>query len=242
MQTKIFPTLLFKLTIISLFFYSCGGGVHETGNGTLTEETRNVGSFYNLDVEGDYEIVLQEGTSSLITVQTDENLHQYIETRLDGNTLVIRDVEKVDPTETTRLIVSYQRLEEIKLGGATKVSNRGVLNAKNLDLRLDGASVINLGLKAEELKLRVAGAGVVTLSGEVDKQDLELSGAGNLSAFDLKSKDCTIELSGIGTAQISVSNNLDSEVSGVGTIRFIGDPRNIKREVSGLGNIESANN
>ena len=240
MQNKLFQAKIFILLSVCVLLQACGSGVHETGSGTATEETRNVGAFNNLNIEGDYEIVLQEGTNPLVTVQTDENLHQYIETRLDGNTLVIRDLEKIEPTETTRLIITYQKIEEIKLGGSAKVSNRGVLKAKDLDLRIDGAAVIDLALQAEELEVKIAGAGVVTLSGEVNKQTVALSGAGNLDSYELKSKECTIELSGIGSAQVFASSSLNAEVSGVGNIRFKGDPRNIKREVSGLGDIEAS--
>lgn len=232
------PTIFFNLLFLCLFLSSCGDGVHERGNGTITEETRNVGSFFKLDVEGTYEIVLTEGTNPLVAVETDENLHQYIETKLDGNTLKIRNIEKVEPTEKTRLIIIYQKLDGIKLGGAAQLSNQGVLNAEDLKIRIDGAAIVDLNLRAQELELKLSGAGAVNLEGEVEKQKVELSGAGNFAAFDLKSKDAQIELSGIGSAQIFVTNDLKAEVSGVGGIRFKGDPRNINREVSGMGVIE----
>lgn len=240
MRNKLLPATFLKLLFICLLMQACGSSVHESGNGTATEETRNVGAFNKLSIDGNYEIVLQEGTNPLITVQTDENLHQYVETRLDGNILVISDVENIEPTETTKLIITYQKIEEIKLGGAAKVSNRGVLKANDFDIKIDNAAVINLALQAEDLDLKIGGAGVVTLSGEVNKQKVTLSGAGNLDAYELKSKNCNIELSGIGNAQVFVSNDLDAEISGVGRISFKGDPKNINREVSGLGEIVAA--
>ncbi len=232
------PACFFKLLWLSMFLVSCGDSVHEEGNGTITEETRNVGAFFNLDIDGEYEIVLQEGTNPLITVRTDENLHQYVETKLDGNTLKIRNVENVKATGHTQLVITYQKLEDIILGGSAKLANRGVFNSEKLKLRVNGAGVIDLSLQARELDLKLSGAGSVNLKGKVDKQKLELSGAGNLAAFELESKECEIDLSGVGGAQIFVTDNLQAEVSGVGSIRFKGDPRNISREVSGLGNIE----
>lgn len=219
---------------------SCGGKVHELGNGNITNETRNVGAFFELDIEGAYEIVLQEGTNPLVAIETDENLHQYIETTIDGKTLRIRDVEKVEPSEYIRLLVSYQHIDEIRLGGAAKISNQGRLNTDELKIRVDGAGLLDLSLQAKELDLQLDGAGAVNLSGTVNKQRLELSGAGNVNAFELQSKDCDINLSGFGSAQVFVTDNLNAEVSGVGSIRFKGDPRNIKREVTGLGNIDRA--
>lgn len=97
--------------------------------------------------------------------------------------------------------------------------------------------MVDLGLEVTELEVQLAGAGLISLRGKANSQRLELSGAGNLSAFELESKACYIELSGFGSAQIFVTDNLEAEVSGVGNIRFKGDPRNIQREVTGLGDI-----
>lgn len=238
MIKKINFSSLFKVLFISMLFASCGDGVHEKGNGTVTEETRNVGAFFNLDIDGDYEIVLQEGSTPLITVQTDENLHQYVETKLDGQTLKVRNVEKIQASENTRLIITYQKIEDIILGGAAKVENRGVINSDELNIRVNGSGVIDLSINVRELELKLGGAGSVNLRGKAEKQKMELSGAGNLAALELESKECEVNLSGIGSAQVFVTDNLKAEVSGVGSIRFKGDPRNISREVSGLGDIE----
>jgi hypothetical protein len=240
MNRKNLFSTIFTLFAMLFLLQSCGDQVHEKGSGNITSETRNVGAFFKLDIEGAYEIVLQEGTNPLIAVETDDNLHQYIETTIDGKTLRIRSVEKVEASEYTRLIITYQNLDEIRLGGAAKISNQGRLNAGELTIRVDGAGILNLSLQAEELDLQLDGAGAVNLSGKVNKQRLELSGAGNVDAFELQSKDCDISLSGFGSAQVFVTDNLNAEVSGVGSIRFKGDPRNIKREVTGLGNIDRA--
>lgn len=240
MTKKILSPSLFLLAI-SLLLYACGEQIHEEGNGNISQETRNIGAFSIIEIEGEYEIVLQEGTSSIIEVETDENLHQYLETTIDGQNLKINSIEKVKPSAQTRLIITYQRLEEIHLGGSTALSNNGTLNAENLSLRVDGAGLVNLGLNVRELELILRGAGSVNLHGNVDAQNINLSGAGNLAAFELESKTCKIELSGVGNVQVNVSDNLEAEVSGVGSIRFRGDPRNLSRNISGLGRIERVN-
>lgn len=237
MKKKILSSSFLLLSII-LLLAACGEQVHEEGNGNISQETRNIGAFSTIEIDGHYEVVLQEGTNPLIEVETDENLHQYLETTLDGQTLKIRNIEKVKPSEQTRLIITYQRLEDIRLGGSTALSNRNTLNAETLKLRVDGAGLVDLGLEVRELEIKLTGAGSVNLHGNVEEQKISLSGAGHLAAFELVSKNCKIELSGVGNVQVNVSDNLEAEVSGVGSIRFMGDPRNLSRQVTGLGRIE----
>lgn len=236
-RTNTSSALIF-LFIVMILLQACGDRVHEEGNETITTETRNVGAFFKLDIEGTYEIVLQEGATPLVAVETDENLHQYIETAINGKTLRIRNVEKIEPSEHIRLLITYQNLDEIRLGGAAKISNLGTLRTEELDVRIDGAGLLDLALEVQELQLKLAGAGAVNLRGKANEQRLSLSGAGNLNALELQSKECEVNLSGFGSAQVFVTETLKAEVSGVGGIRFKGDPRNIQREVSGLGDIE----
>lgn len=238
MNRKNASSTIFALFIVMFLFQACGDRVHEEGSGTITSEVHNVGAFSELNIEGEYEIMLQEGTTPLIAVETDENLHQYIETVVDGKTLRISNVENIEPSEHTRLVITYRNINEIRLGGAAKISNQGTLQTDELVIRVDGAGLVNLTLEAQVLGLKLSGAGAITLKGSVNEQRLELSGAGNLDASELQSKACNIELSGFGSAQVFVTDNLEAEVSGVGDIRFRGDPRNIRREVTGLGRIE----
>ena len=125
MKKTLFPAIFLVLLLLS----ACDEQVHENGSGTITTETRNVGAFSELEVEGEYEIVLQEGPHSLVTIVTDENLHQYIETVVEGNTLKIKEIEEVEASEETKLLITYQDLRGIKIGGAATVSNEGILKA-----------------------------------------------------------------------------------------------------------------
>jgi len=66
-----------------------------------------------------------------------------------------------------------------------------------------------------------------------------MSGAGKLQAFKLDTKFCRIDISGIGGAEVFVTEELDVQVSGIGGVTYIGDPPRVRRDVSGLGKIRS---
>ena len=64
-----------------------------------------------------------------------------------------------------------------------------------------------------------------------------MSGAGDLEAYDLVSKYCKITLSGIGSAEIFVEEELEASISGVGGISYRGNPNKVRDDISGLGRI-----
>ena len=90
------------------------------------------------------------------------------------------------------------------------------------------------------LKVQLSGAGLITLEGEAEKQEVNLTGAGSYETFDLESSFCEISISGIGGAEVNVTQRLEARISGMGGIEYMGSPQEIRREVSGIGKIKEA--
>ena len=87
------------------------------------------------------------------------------------------------------------------------------------------------------MDLRVSGASAIQLRGQVNELIIRMSGAGDIEAYDLVSKYCKISLSGIGSAEIYVEDELEANISGVGGIRYRGNPNRVRDDISGLGRI-----
>ena len=86
---------------------------------------------------------------------------------------------------------------------------------------------------------KVSGAAELSMNGEVDDLEIRVSGAGDIDTRDLQAKHVKVRLSGAGNANITATESLDAEVSGVGNIDYWGDPEKKHTSVSGLGNINS---
>jgi hypothetical protein len=57
------------------------------GNNKVLTKERDAGSFNALRVSSGIDVYLQQGNKESITVETDENLHEYILTEIDGGVL-----------------------------------------------------------------------------------------------------------------------------------------------------------
>jgi hypothetical protein len=173
----------------------------------------------------------------MVKIEADENLLEYIDTEVKDQKLKISDKERLKSKNTIKIFITYNYLKGINSGGAANIVCGNSLKSDHLQVSLSGAGLMDLKIEATSLDLNLSGAGLINLSGNVENQNLRISGAGNLDAFKLKSKDCDINLSGIGGAQIFVEDNLNAHLSGVGGIKYKGNPFNVNREVAGLGRI-----
>ncbi len=233
---------LFSILIIILILASCNLDFNiKKGNGNITTTSRKISDFSSLEIGGNYKLSLEEGNTPSLTIKTDENLLDYINVESYGDKLYINNVHTLKSTDGINIHIIYQHLNTISCTGTSSIKNAGSLKSDQLKIDMSGAGAVEMDLEVAELEVDLSGAGVVKLSGYAKNEQFDISGAGGLRAYKLKSNNCEISLSGIGGAEIYVTQKLDATISGIGGISYRGQPSVIERHVTGLGKIKQSN-
>ena len=211
-------------------------------------ETRELGDFTQISMRGIGKIFVDQGKQQKVEIEGDDISISRIITNVKDGKLVIdigRDfVEKLSAgldflsSHDIRLNITVKDLDELEITGAADVEIKEV-KAKDLSLKMIGASNVKVsGLDANSLKTEIPGAGKVAVDGKVDDLSVVLAGAGNFSGHKLKSKTAKVVLSGVGSAQLWVTGELDVTIAGVGSVEYYGNPQ-IKQSVTMLGKVTS---
>jgi putative autotransporter adhesin-like protein len=209
--------LLLAGLLVAILVAGCGGG-------TPTTQTRSVGSFDRLDVNGDVNVDVVPGDSGDVEVTAGEKVIDRVVTEASGGVLhvQIRDrgiVIGPDPFDDVRVQVSAAALDGI---------------------RVEGSSDLKLGrIDRDELSIEVNGSGDIEASGSVGNLIATIEGAGDAHLFDLEAKTATVTVQGAGDAELNVTDKLDVTVQGAGDIRYRGNP-SIRQTVEGAGDIRPA--
>lgn len=214
----------------------------EKGNGNIITRHEQVPFFNKARIGGNFDVTLEKAERSGIRVITDENLQEFIVFEVINDFLNIHQEKKLISKNKIRIIIEYEHIEELRVTGAVMLQNEGYIEEKEFNLRMDGAGMVDVKLRTDFLKVNLSGAGVVKIAGETDRQELNLSGAGSLKAFDLASRSCKVVVSGLGGAEIYVTEDFDASIEGVGGIEYDGNPTNVRTEVNGLGKIRPVEN
>lgn len=240
---KITYYVLILFTII-LCTTACGHYKVERGNGEIIAKNFDFSDFDKLDIDGFYEVFLSHGEVEKVTIETDENLFEFINVSSDGSTVVLdtEDGINLQSKHGIKVYITYKSLSYISMGGAGVIKTENTLNTDDLKIKMSGAGVIDLALEAKTLEIGLSGAGSIKLSGNVNDQELKLSGAGSVDAYKLESKNCIIHLGGVGSANVFVTKSLDADVSGIGSIKYKGNPNHLVKNVSGIGKIKNMSN
>ena len=216
------------------------------GSGVVISEARQVADFHSLEINYPVEVTIQQGTSTSVKVDAEDNLLPQLTTRVSGNTLFIennqRDWSKrVNPTRPVRITMTVKDLQKVDFpsAGTLRVEK---FQAKALEISISGAGTVNLSdLTAQSLTVNLSGAGTITASGSVDRLNVDISGVGSFRGGDLASQSADITISGAGSATAWVKSSLSVNISGTGSVNYYGSP-SVQRNVSGLGSVNSRGN
>jgi hypothetical protein len=226
---------------ISTCMISCNFfGDFEKGNGNIITRYEEIPAFTGVRIGGNFDVTLKRVEKTGVRIITDENLQEYIEFDVHNDLLAIVQQKKLISKNKIRIIIEYDHIEALRVTGAAMIQNEGYIEEKEFNLRMDGAGMLDINLRTDFLKVMLSGAGVVKLAGETGRQELNLSGAGSLKAFGLESRSCKVVVSGLGGADIYVTEDLEASIEGIGGIEYEGNPSNIKTEINGLGKIRPA--
>jgi len=207
------------------------------GDGQIETEEIEIGDFHKIYIGGNYDLVMIPARENRVIIETDENLLHYINVEHYGEALNINNIHKLKSSRGIFIEVYYKELSHIYSTGTSKVNHEGILKAEELGIDLSGAGSVNLEIDTRTVKVEMSGAGVIELSGNTDLQEVHISGAGGMMSEHLRSRECDVNLSGVGGARVYVTEKLEASITGIGGITYSGHPQLIEKQVTGLGKI-----
>ena len=217
-----------------------------TPSDVIISETRNVSDFTEIEMSTLGNIDLSQGSSESVTVTGNDNLVPLITTDVRDGVLYIDSTKEFNITafssdiELTYTIV-VKDLSSLNLSGLGQV-RMDSLTAPKFTLDISGGGDVKISqLTTDELSLTLSGAGTVELAGEAKQATIELSGAGEVKAADLKIQTASVKLPGLGSATLWVTDQLNGEISGAGSVSYYGNPQTDVSS-SGLGEFKPLGN
>ncbi len=239
-----FPAVFaLPLTVVAALAVLAGGGPAAAAE--LQHETRAAAGFHRLEIDGQVNVTLVQGTTEEVTIEAVAAALPRIHTEVHGGTLSI-DAEGSHSMwqwfsgrgagPPPRVTIHLRDLDRIEAAGAVTLDSESL---RSSDLRIDFAGACTLkvhDLQATSLRLDGSGATKAELAGKVGRQRIDLSGASSYQAERLVSSDATVSVSGAGKAVVNASNTLVVEISGAGKVEYVGDPK-LRQTISGIGKV-----
>lgn len=196
--------------------------------------TYKVQPFNKIYLEGAYKVILEQGTQPGLRIKTDEDNFQYIDVQSDAQSLNLKVTKKHFDFDELILYVTFNNLEKLVVEGGINLETKGYIDLKDFYLLVEGGASIEMNMKADHLKVIGQGGVKFELDGIANELDASIAGAGYLNALDLKTKKTDVRIEGVGAGSVYATDVLNATISGVGKIRYKGDPQ-VYKKIEGIG-------
>ena len=211
------------------------------GNGNMITKTRNVGEFDKVAVGGSFDVKLIAGTEGSVTIKVDENLLEYLVTKVEDGKLKLRWKKGINISARKGILITvpFKDIEGVSLSGSGDVYSEDTIKADKFRAALSGSGNVKLSVDAQEVSSAISGSGDIDLVGSTKQLKCSISGSGNIRAYELKSNNADVRIAGSGNIRVFVDENLKARIAGSGSIHYKGNPKKQDTKISGSGNVSS---
>lgn len=209
--------LAILISLVALLTSGCAGLFGIQGSGNVVTEPREVSGFDRILLSGSGTVIVEVTGTESLSIETDDNLLEEIETEVDDGRLELRARRNIDPSEDVVYTITAASLEGVSISGS--------------------GSIVVSGVDGGVFSADISGSGAVTVDGEVSEAlSVEISGSGHFDGEELVATTGTVDLSGSGSAVVNVTDTLAVSLSGSGDVEYLGSPT-VDVDKSGSGSV-----
>lgn len=229
----------YLLAIITLTYSSVVSAQKVSPSGNQISKDINIKPFDHLVIKNNFEVTISQGETESLSLQGDENIMPYLEIKQNNGKLTIGledglTLSNIDPIIVSITLINLKKLE---ISGINDVKSNSIINIDQLDLQISGKTNLTIDIKVNQLDCDISGISNIDIKGSTNTLNIESSGKSNIRVNDLKAKNVKLESSGISNIDVHASHSLYIESSGLGNIRYKGEPKDTDFDASGLTNI-----
>lgn len=226
---------LLIFTLILVFFYSNSNSQTIKGNGIKKKETRDLSGFDEIIAQGRFNLILTQGDKEGVTLETDANILEFFQTRIDEKTLYVTMIADIKKSEKLNVYISIKELNKIIILNEISLKTESVIHFDELSIFSGGMSQIIIELYAASLNLQLTDGTYADLKGYSKNLNIRIHDETELNAFDLQSDHCKVISTGLTDAMIWVEKDLQLLVTGSSNLYYMGNPKITNRIFSSTG-------
>ncbi len=240
------------LLFLFLLLISCdsdsANDCFQTTGRDITQEFE-VDEFSKILVNRNVELIITQGDSHRVLVETGENLLNDISVQVNNNQLILTDTNTcnfVRDYNTTKIYVTSPNIDEIKSSTQYKISSQGVLNFPSLrivsedynDESVIAVGDINLNLNSEVLSVVGNNLTSFRLVGSVDDLNINFaSGDGVFDGANLIANTVKVYHRGTNNITVNPQSSLEAELVSTGDLIAVNRPSNVDVNVLYTGSL-----
>lgn len=226
------------IIIASLIFTSCNFNFGKKGNGNVITQNRSISeNFSEVKASAGLDVYLTQGNENKISVETDENLQEYIKTEINGGRLHITTTENIGWSKAKKVYVTFIELNIIEATSGSNLVGNSVIKSENLKLKSTSGADMKLEVFSKEVTASTSSGSDMDLSGKASTLIAKASSGSELNAKELLVINCTADASSGSEIKVTVKEKLDAKASSGADVNYYGNPTSVNSNNSSSGSV-----
>ena len=179
---KYFAILFFSLLISHSFFAQSAEKIK--GNRNVTIVQTNIESYHTIVLDEDFEVEIIYDQNPYVEVETDENLHEFIEFQVIDSVLTFNRTIKITSKKKLNIKVTYNEvLKHIETTDDAEILSLSTMDLENGSLKTRGSSKAGLTIKSDNFDFDADDKSKVKLNITSENCIFNLSGNSKVEAL-----------------------------------------------------------
>ncbi len=208
----------------------------------VKSEVRELKGFNRVVAQGLFNLYLVQGQAEGLKIETNENIIELFQTRIEDKTLYISMISEVRKYKELNVYLMFKDLTEIILMNEIYLKSENLIHFSDVTINGSGVCDVNVELYAANLSVNLVDGSRAYFKGYTDNLTADMHDETELNAFDMQTINTRIVASGLSETMVNVQKNLYVFATGASNIYYIGEATIPSRLFSSTGFIVKRKN
>ncbi len=203
---------------------------------------RDLKGFNSIVAQGYFNLILLQGQEEGVKIETNENIIELFQTRVEDKVLYIDMVSEVRKIKELNVYVSFKDLSAITLLNQVTLTTQALIHLTDINIHISGISSVNMEVYASALSFEVCDGAFVNLKGYSDNLNVQMHDETEFNSYELQALNVKVKASGLSDVMVNAQKTISVFVTGASNVYYTGEPKIISRLFSSTGFIVKRKN
>jgi hypothetical protein len=230
------------LCLIGIVFFSCNENFNTgiQGSGNIIKEKRVVTvPFEKIVSSSGVTVIVEQGAPASLEVETDDNLLQYVITKIENGTLIVKIEKSINTQSPINVIVKMPTIASLESSSGSTISSKNTLRGDGISLNTSSGGGIEAVVEYEKVYCESSSGSNITVSGKALNLQTSTSSGSEIDAEELAANEITSDASSGSFTKVKPIVKLKGTASSGSSINYYQKPRTLIKEESSGGSVSN---
>lgn len=229
--------LLLTITLTScLGNIKLGNGIDGSGN-VVTEKRTIEAPFTKVQASTGVEVILEQGTPTEVEVEVDDNLIQYVVTKVENGTLIVKIDGNINTMESAIIRIKTNTIDGLESSSGSSIRTINKLRGTTLYLKSSSGSTINADLEYEKVNCESTSGSEIKVSGKALALETKSSSGSEIEAQELAANEILAQSTSGSSTIVNPIVLLNAKASSGSSINYVKEPKKVVKEETSGGSV-----